>query len=163
MYQNRLSQEATGLSGRIPFVRPVANNKSNQSFDSYLLLVLASFGIIGFCYVFYCFINPDLSSDPNRFSFIQSFSAVELETNEDDELTISGSFKANQPMVFTLNAYNPNVNYILDFGNGEEMAMTSRNCKYTYKSKGTYQLKMKALFNQKAQILCNKTVAIHNE
>ena len=162
MYQNRLSQEAPGLRRHIPFVHPSARSKLNQSFDSMLLMVLACFGIIGFCYVFYCFANPELGSGPKNFTFIQSslpFASPNQDSTTND-LEISGNFEANQPMTFTLSSFNPKISYIIDFGDGEEMILNKDHCKYTYKNQGSYQLKMKALFNQKAQILYTKTLNI---
>jgi hypothetical protein len=162
MYQNRLTQEAPGLSGRIPFVQHTTRPKNNNSFDSMLLMILACFGIIGFSYVFYCFVNPDMGPNPTNFSFIHAASPLGMSDQDstNSDLEISGPYETLQPMTFTLNSYNPEISYILDFGNGEELILKDAKCQYTYKNKGSYQLKMKALFNKKEQIICSKTLNI---
>lgn len=168
MYSNRFPQGLSEVPSHFNFVNPQTNSNSNFRFDTLLLFVLGSIGLIGFIYVFHCFVNPDNNTVTTKTMsqpvYNHNLNIFPLgQENTDEQLDIKGTMEINKPVEFVILNYNPIIDYTLDLGNGELLQMKEKSCKYTFKKSGNFNVQLNAAYHNKAKMLISRSLNIQSD
>ncbi|MBX2927137.1 MAG: PKD domain-containing protein [Saprospiraceae bacterium] len=123
----------------------------SKGIENSLLSILFIAGILGAFY----FLRQ--SGEMRQSSADETFTTDQLSVpamrSTEDYLTIEGAMEEHIPMKFFINAYNEQVQYELDFGNGERRVIAKPLTTYAYKKSGTFRVRLTATFNGSEKIL----------
>lgn len=75
-------------------------------------------------------------------------------------IDISGSRTEGNQLIFTIEDYDPDINYTLSFGTGYKRKNVGRVSRYTYNSYGTYRLRLLASSPDRGSSIYTKSVRI---
>jgi len=75
-------------------------------------------------------------------------------------IDISGSRTEGNQLIFTIEDYDPDINYTLSFGTGYKRKNVGRVSRYTYNSYGTYRLRLLASSADRGSSIYTKSVRI---
>lgn len=123
----------------------------NKGIENSLLSLLFIAGILGAFY--FLRHSGDLRQSSVDETLISDQPSTPALRSADDYLSIDGAMEEHIPMKFFINAYNEQVRYELDFGNGERRVIAKPLTTYTYKKSGTFRVRLTATFNGSEKIL----------
>lgn len=142
-----------------------SNNYSGRSggVENSMLSILFIAGLLG---VIYFLRQPgsDLNRDHQKASEMSAFSAEssqsELEGRIKEYLDITGPMEQDVPLRFRIMAYNKQVSYILDPGDGRRKEFKDAEMRHTYKNTGAYRVKLIARYGGGEKLLYAETIYI---
>lgn len=130
-------------------------SKKSSGIENSMLSILFIAGLLG---AFYFLRQPsDLSSGSSKHSYT---ALAETPTPSDSYLFIDGAMEQGVPVRFTIPAYNEQVRYVLELGNGVRREMTEPQTDYVYRRSGTYKVKLMAEYQGSEKLLHAETLYI---
>lgn len=132
------------------------NNKKIESKGLILLLVA---GIVGAFFMF----NKSGKGSPSSTLSDQGY-VVQQVSNANAaspvHLEISGDRLAQNPLRFSIKAYNKKAKYIFDFGDGKTKKAKGKVEEYAYGKPGKYKIKLIVEFEGESRTLHSETIII---
>ncbi len=142
----------------------VSNNISRKSngIENSMLSILFVAGILG---VFYFLKNPDLTqADLGYVGELEHHQIPHTGSGTQDGntayLSIEGAMEQDIPIYFTINSFNDQVSYVLDFGNGTRRSAIEPVTRYTYRESGDFRVKLIAIYQGTEKVLHSEVLII---
>lgn len=115
-----------------------------KSIENSLLSLLFIAGILG---AFYFLRHSDeIRQTADDEPFVTAQATERTLIAADNYLRIEGAMEEGVPMKFIINAYNEQVRYELDFGNGERRVVSKPVTTFAYKKSGAFRVQLTATF-----------------
>ena len=77
-----------------------------------------------------------------------------------EQLKIDGEKEANQKLLFTIESFNANADYILDFGNGKKIHPKEKTFTYAYQASGNYKVLLDVKYQGKSKRIFSNSIEI---
>lgn len=122
-----------------------------------MLSILFIAGLLG---AFYFLRQPSDMPSGSSQSEYTSLALTATQTPSDSYLLIDGAMERGVPVRFTIPAYNDQVRYVLELGNGIRREMTEPQTEYTYRRSGTYKVRLMAEYQGSEKLLHAETLYI---
>lgn len=133
-------------------------SKKSSGIENSMLSILFIAGLLG---AFYFLRQPSESSSSSSQSEYTALAlTAETPTPSDSYLFIDGAMERGIPVRFTIPAYNEQVRYVLELGNGVRREMTEPQTDYVYRRSGTYKVKLMAEYQGSEKLLHAETLYI---
>ncbi len=105
------------------------------------------------------------SVDDNRSEDTKGMAVAVKKPAEDKMITskqlhVGGPREALTPVLFEVENFNQNAEYLLDFGDGIRRVLNQRTESHIYKKAGNYELSLYVTFQGKRRVLTNKDIEI---
>ena len=112
------------------------------------LLLVAMIGIVGSTYVLSSINNADI--DPNH-----AIIHIEQENTNNSMplIRVAGRKISKNPLQFSISNYNPELDYTIDFGDGNSQLLTLADFTHTYKREGIYDVALSVIFTTSQSIV----------
>lgn len=132
-------------------------SKKSSGIENSMLSILFIAGLLG---AFYFLRQPsELQDGASRIDYA-SLAMKDTPAGADAYLFIEGAMEKGIPVRFSIPAYNEQVRYVLDLGNGVRMEMTAPEAEYAYRRSGVYKVKLMAEYQGSKKLLHTETLYI---
>lgn len=132
-------------------------SKKSSGIENSMLSILFIAGLLG---AFYFLRQPSEMREGAPGQEYASVAYQEQQATTDAYLFINGAMEQGVPIRFTIPAYNEQVRYVLDLGNGVRREMTEPETDYIYRRSGTYKVKLMAEYQGSEKLLHAETLYI---
>ncbi len=151
-----------------------SKNKTSQKFaDRLLIWTILIFGITGLLYIlenmrykkdeiagtsiYENAIGDNRTSDTKKILVDES---IEKEAIIGEQLHVGGPLEAHTPVLFEVENFYQNAEYLLDFGDGVRRVLNQRTDSHIYDRPGNYKLELYVTYKGKRQKLASQNVMI---
>lgn len=146
------------------------NPNHNNSFGEGLpILILIGLGCVGL-FVYSNIISP---KKPNFFHSGITSNSIFSDSNQSQErhsslpkvvsekqLSITGQQEAGEALTFTIDGFDKEVIYNIDFGDGHQQSITEEKVQYTYKRSGDYEVALTINYKNEPEVKILKKIYI---
>jgi len=102
----------------------------------------------------------DNRSNATKGLLISVKEPVKVEKITGKQLHVGGPREALTPVIFEVENFNQNAEYLLDFGDGLRRVLNQRTDSHTYKKAGNYKLSLYVTYQGKRRVLTNQDIEI---
>lgn len=151
--------------------------KSSSKFaEKVLIWSIFVFGVIGFLVILESMtfkknktagtsiykgsIDDNRSDDTKKRVLVTINEPVEKEGITGKQLHIGGPREAHTPVLFEIENFNQNAEYLLDFGDGIRRVLNQRTDSHIYEKPGNYQLQLYVTYKGDRRKLSNRNIEI---
>ena len=150
-----------------------SNNETSQKFaDRLLIMTILIFGSVGLLFIldnmkfkkdhrvspiYGDTINDNRTSDTKKILVDES---IEKEAIIGKQLHVGGPLEAHTPVLFEVENFYQNAEYLLDFGDGIRRVLNQRTDSHIYDRPGNYKLELYVTYKGKRQKLASQNVMI---
>lgn len=151
-----------------------ANNKTSQKLgDRLLIWTILIFGFAGLLYIldhmkfkkderanfsiYEDTINDNRTSDTKKILVDES---IQKELIVGEQLHVDGPLEAHTPVLFEVENFYHNAEYLLDFGDGIRRVLNQRTDSHIYDQPGNYKLELYVTYKGERQKLASQNIMI---
>jgi len=138
--------------------------REGKSLSEYCILFSFAFlGIVGSTYM----LKNCQQSSSLRIISSKSYALLSDQSHSnksrDKVLEISGDFKENSPIGFSVGKEQVDQNFMIDFGNGEKKLMSDPQIYYSYNTPGNYKIQLVSLQKDRMKLIESRNVLISQD
>jgi len=150
-FNKSIKSNASGLDNYIEDLRDNESRNKKDKIENLLVLCLLLFGLVGF----YAASQGMFSSNEGAKARMHGSGKIHNSSNDYDKhntyatkskdevaLTIKGLKETYEELTFVVNGYDPNVMYIVDYGNGTKEKINSGKVTYRYPRAGFFEVEL---------------------
>ena len=120
----------------------------------FALILVAVVGLVGTIYILSS-INQDSETEHNIIVIPK-----ESKNLESNVLIISGPMFENEELTFSINDFNPALNYSINFGDNDIRLVTRSNFSHRFRKAGIYQIELKIEYQKDVFLLDKQSLNI---